>query len=119
MATLPISIIAFKTFSIWSIPTNAVILPIIETTMLFGVLAIFSWNIFKALSYIFFTIVNVQLKYFEMIVVFVQSLHWGQVELRGLVSKILAFTILFLLFVLTIYFYPIKNAQYNYYLKRD
>ena len=117
LSTLPISLITFKTFSLWSIPVNTLILPVIEGTMLWGVLSILLSNIHYPLSILFFTVVNLQLKYFEYIVNIVGSLNIGSWEIlnskEGYISAVLSVSIL----LLVIYFYPIENEKYNYYLK--
>ncbi|HKM19797.1 MAG TPA: ComEC/Rec2 family competence protein [Candidatus Dojkabacteria bacterium] len=119
LGTLPISILTFNTFSIWAVPSNTIILPIIDTTMFLGVLGIVAWNIFKPLSYIFFTITNMQLKYFEFVVNLIHSLDWGQFEFSGGASKFVSLTFLLMAILFIIYLYPIENEQYNYYLKSD
>ncbi len=119
LGTLPISILTFNTFSIWAVPSNTIILPIIDTTMFLGVLGIVAWNIFKPLSYIFFTITNMQLKYFEFVVNLIHSLNWGQFEFSGGASKFVSLTFLLITILFIIYLYPIENEQYNYYLKSD
>lgn len=117
LATLPVLILTFKTFTIWSVLVNAIILPIVESTMLFGFLAIFFYILFKPFSYILFSVINVQLKCFEMIVMFVKNLGFGQFEIES--KYIIPFALLLILcfVVVTIYFYPLENEKYNYYLK--
>lgn len=119
LSTLPISIFTFKTFSIWSVPVNALILPVVESTMLFGFLALLFQQIFSPLSYILFSVVNVQLKYFESVVNFVQKLNFGQALLSDSASRTLSLVIFLSLLLLIIYFYPIKNEKYNHYLKNS
>ena len=117
LATLPVLILTFKTFTIWSVLVNAIILPIVESTMLFGFLAILFYILFKPFSYILFSVINVQLKCFEMIVMFVKNLGFGQFEIES--KYIIPFALLLTLcfVVVTIYFYPLENEKYNYYLK--
>lgn len=117
LTTLPISIIVFKTFSIWSVPVNAILLPVLESTMLFGFLAILSQSIFPALSYFFYSVVNVQLLYFEKVVMFVKKLNFGQVTLSDNFSLLVGLIVLVVIIFFSIYFYPIKNEQHNHYLK--
>ncbi len=117
LSTLPISIMTFKTFSLWSIPVNTLILPVIEGTMLWGVLSILLVNIHRSLSYLFFTAVNLQLKYFEYIVNVVGNLNIGSWEILNSKEGYISITLLIILLLLTIYFYPIDNEKYNYYLK--
>jgi len=119
LSTLPLSIFTFKTFSIWSVPVNTLVLPVVESTMFFGLLALLFQYIFPPFSYIFFSVVNVQLKYFEFIVNFVQKLNFGQVSLSEPFSQALSLIVLLFLLLLIIFFYPIKNEKYNYYLKNS
>ena len=119
LSTLPISVFTFKTFSIWSVPVNTLVLPVVESTMLFGFLGLLFQKIFSPFSYIFFSIVNVQLKYFELVVSFVQRLNFGQVSLSDTTSRIVSLVLLFCFVVLIIFFYPIKNEKYNHYLKNS
>lgn len=119
LGTIPISILSFKTLSVWAVASNTVILPIIETTMFLGILGIVLWNIFKPFSFLFFATVNMQLKYFESITNLIHKLNWGQIEFSDSVAKGVSLTFLCLSLILTIYFYPIENEQYNYYLKTD
>jgi len=117
LTTLPVSIIVFKTFSIWSVPVNAVILPVLESTMLYGFLAIIFQSIFPAISYLFYSIVNVQLIYFEKVVIFVKKLNFGQFALSDNASLVVGLVVIVVLVLSVIYFYPLKNEQYNHYLK--
>lgn len=119
LSTLPLSVFTFKTFSIWSVPVNTLVLPVVESTMLFGFLALLFQKIFSPFSYIFFSVVNVQLKYFELVVSFVQKLNFGQVSLSDTTSRIVSLVLLFCFVVLIIFFYPIKNEKYNHYLKNS
>lgn len=117
LTTLPVSIIVFNTFSIWSVPVNAILLPVLESTMLFGFLAILSQSIFPSLSYLFYSVVNVQLLYFEKVVMFVKKLNFGQFTLSDSSSLLVGLIFLVVIIFFSIYFYPIKNEQHNHYLK--
>lgn len=117
ISTLPISILTFKTFSLWSVLANTLILPVIESTMLFGVFAISLKTLLPSFSYLFFTIVNIQLKYFEFLITLIKSLNWGVYNLNDSFSKSLSLVILSFLIFLIIYLYPLKNEGYNYYLR--
>jgi competence protein ComEC len=119
VSTLPISLITFGTFSVWSVPVNVVILPVIETTMLWGVLSLLLINIHKPLSYFLMLLADLQLKYFEYIVNSVGRLNIGSWEVLGIEGSVLAIVILSLLLLLTIYFYPIENEKYNWYIKNS
>lgn len=119
IATLPISINTFETFTIWSVPVNAVVLPVIESTMLWGVLSLLTSTVHRPLSALFFTTVNLQLKYLEYIVDIVGDTTFGSWEISPRISALFAFLSLFLIALLLIYFYPIDNERYNHYLKNN
>ncbi len=108
--TLPITIATFKTITIWSVLANCLILPVIESTMLLGILAIVSGSI------IFYEIINVQLLYFELVVNWVGTLGWGSWEF-GNISVWIPIAILAAIIFFCIYTYPVDNEDSNYYLK--
>jgi ComEC/Rec2-related protein len=117
LSTLPVSLLTFKTFSIWAIPVNALILPVMEGVMLWGGLSVFLFNIHRPLSYFFFTVVNLQLKYFQIIVEGVHKLDFGVWEILNSYEVFIAPILFVMLFLLVIYYYPVENEKYNYYLK--
>lgn len=117
IVTMPISVLTFQTLSLWSVPSNTIILPIIDTTMFLGILGIALWNIFRPFSYIFFTMANMQLKYFELVVNLIHSLNWGQFEFAESTSNLVSLVFLVVVIILVIYLYPIQNEKYNHYLK--
>ena len=108
--TLPITIATFKTITIWSVLANCLILPVIESTMLLGILAIVFGSI------IFYEIINVQLLYFELVVNWVGTLGWGSWEF-GNISVWTPIAILAAIIFFCIYTYPVGNEDSNYYLK--
>lgn len=117
LTTLPVSILTFKTFTIWSVLVNALILPIVESTMLFGFLAIILFLLFKPFSYMLFSVINVQLKCFEYVVMFVKDIGFGQFDVERKLLPVLVSLLLLFFVVLAIYFFPLENEKYNYYLK--
>lgn len=119
LSTLPVSVFVFKTITIWSVPVNALILPVLESTMLFGFFGILIQSFLPHLSLLFYSIVNTQLKYFEGIVLFIQKIPFGQYLLSDSVSIIIGISLLLFEVLLIFYFFPIKNEQYNYYLKSN
>lgn len=119
LTTLPVSILTFKTFTIWSVLVNALILPIVESTMLFGFLAIIFFLLFKPFSYILFSVINVQLKCFEVVVMFVKDIGVGQFDIERRFLPVLVSILLLFFVVLVIYFFPLENEKYNYYLKNS
>ncbi|MFA7628259.1 MAG: ComEC/Rec2 family competence protein [Candidatus Dojkabacteria bacterium] len=119
ISTLPVSVFNFKTLSVWSLPVNAVVLPVVEGTMLWGVLSLGFYKTHEGLSQFFFTVVDLQLKFFEYIVNLVGGLGVGYWELSPLVSTFVSVCIFSVIFLSVIYFYPIENEQYNHYLKNS
>lgn len=110
LTTLPITIMTFKTLSVWSILANCMILPVIESTMLLGVLAMVSGSI------IFYEIINVQLMYFELVVNYIGSLNFGYWEFNT-VSFGTPIVVMTAILIFCIYSYPVDNEHSNYYLK--
>ena len=110
LTTLPITIMTFKTLSVWSILANCMILPVIESTMLLGVLAMVLGSI------IFYEIINVQLMYFELVVNYIGSLNFGYWEFET-VSFWIPIVIMAAILIFCIYSYPVDNEHSNYYLK--
>jgi len=119
IGTLPISVLTFKTFTIWSVLANALVLPVVEGTMLWGVLSLLFTNIHNPLSKFFFTVVTLQLKYFEYIVNRVGNIGFGSWEITENIAVIVAIGVVSLIFLFVIYRYPIENEKYNYYLKNN
>jgi len=109
ITTLPISIFTFQTFSMWAVVANTLVLPVIESTMLFGVLGL------VLSSHFLMYIVNLQLKYVEIVVQLIGNSgfgYWDLVDGRGIAIAIAIVIVLF-----CIYFYPVGDESSNYYLK--
>ncbi len=119
IGTLPVSVLTFKTFTIWSVPVNALVLPVVESTMLWGVLSLLFSNVHNPLSKFFFTVVTLQLEYFEYIVNRVGDIGLGSWEISEKITVVTAIAILLLILLSVIYLYPIENEKYNYYLKNN
>jgi ComEC/Rec2-related protein len=119
ISTLPVSVFNFKTLSVWSLPVNAVVLPVVEGTMLWGVLSLGFCKIHEGLSRFFFTVVDLQLKFFEYVVNLVGDLGFGYWALSSPVATFVSVCIFSVIFLSVIYFYPIENEQYNHYLKNS
>jgi len=117
ISTLPVSIFVFKTFSLWSVFANTLILPIVESTMLWGVLSIVIQAVHQPFSYLLFTVVNIQLKYFEYIVDVIGKLNWGAFDIPDSLSSVISIVLLSLIIFLSILFYPLENEKQNYYLR--
>lgn len=109
LTTLPISILTFKTFSLWSVLANTLILPVVESTMLFGTLAmIFS-------SRFLYLVVHLQLKYVETVVNLIGNSEFGYWDVQS--GKWFVITLIIFLLLFCIYFYPVDDESTNYYLK--
>ena len=109
IATLPISIFTFKTFSVWAVVANTLVLPVIESTMLFGALGLVLSSSF--LMYI----VDLQLKYVEIVVRLIGASgvgYWNLIDGKAISIVISVCIILF-----CIYYYPVGDEDSNYYLK--
>jgi competence protein ComEC len=113
LSTLPISISIFNKVSLVSIFANVLILPLTESTMLYGTLALMGSFLFKTFSEILFSIPYVQLKIFQRIVEFFGSISWGYIDVN---TSWVGLLIGLFLFVFCIYFYPLDKE--NYYVKR-
>ncbi|GAB4157934.1 MAG: hypothetical protein Fur003_1670 [Candidatus Dojkabacteria bacterium] len=117
LATLPVIVSNFKQLALGGIIANLLILPVLESSMILGLVGGISAFIWPSLSRLFFFVLWVQLKYFEGVVWIVARFKALVINFENLISLnfILAlFVILTLLFILT--FYP-KEGQSNYYLK--
>lgn len=110
VTTLPITIATFNTLSIWSVLANCLILPVVETTMLFGVFALVSGSI------IFYSTIDTQLRYFELVVNYIGSRGWGYWEFESVPIWIPIVTLVSTI-IFCIYFYPVGDENNNYYLK--
>ena len=117
LSTLPISISTFGAFSSIGLVANMLILPVLESTMLWGALGLLFTFIFNKLGRIFLTVSFVQLKYFEIVVSKLGSLDFLAFEidigLKGIISSL----IVFLIIIFVIWEYPVENESFNYYFR--
>ena len=72
-----------STLPIVSIFSNILVLPLTETTMLYGAISLVSSFFLKNISQILFSIPYVQLKIFELIVNFFGSIEWGYLDIKS------------------------------------
>ena len=119
LSTIPVSLFTFKTISIWSIPANVMLLPVIGSTMILGALALLLQPVITSISYLLFNIINVQLRYFEKVVNIIGKSNIGIFTIQERLATILTTIFMTLLILLTIYFYPLDNESSNYYLKEE
>jgi len=113
LTTLPISISSFGTISVLGVITNMLVLPVIETSMLFGVIGIIVNYISKPVADFLFSIVWVQLKYFEIVVNYIGDFKFSAINVSLPGYFLIVFYIV--LCLLAIYFYPedkIEDASF-------
>jgi competence protein ComEC len=113
LSTLPISISIFGKVSLVSVFANVLVLPLTESTMLYGTLALLGSFLVKNFSKVLFSIPYIQLKIFQRVVEFFGGIEWGYVDVD---SSWVGLLIGVLLFVFCIYFYPVDKESY--YVKR-
>jgi competence protein ComEC len=113
LSTLPISISIFGKLSLVSVFANVLVLPLTESTMLYGTIALLSAFVIQKLSEVLFSIPYIQLKIFQWVVEYFGSIEWGYVDVT---TGWIGWLIGVLLFIFCIYFYPLD--QESYYVKR-
>jgi competence protein ComEC len=113
LSTLPISISIFGKVSLVSIFANVLVLPLTESTMLYGSIAVLTSFLSKNISTIAFSVPYVQLKVFEWIVELFGSIEWGYIDIH---KDWIGIFIGFILLIFCIFFYPLDSE--NYYAKR-
>ena len=113
LSTLPISISIFGKVSLVSIFANVLVLPLTESTMLYGSIAVLISFLSNTLAKVAFSLPYVQLKVFEGVVEFFGGIEWGYLDVNiGWIGWIIG---LFLC-LFCIYFYPLDQERY--YAKR-
>jgi ComEC/Rec2-related protein len=113
LSTLPISISIFGKLSLVSVFANVLVLPLTESTMLYGTIALLSAFVIQKLSEVLFSTPYIQLKIFQWVVEYFGSIEWGYVDVK---TGWIGWLIGVLLFIFCIYFYPLD--QESYYVKR-
>jgi competence protein ComEC len=113
LATLPVSISIFGKVSLVSVFANILILPLTESTMLYGFVALIISFISNSFSKYIFSIPYFQLKIFEYIVSFFGSIKWAYVDIN---ISIIGILIGVSLVIFCIYYYPVDGE--NYYIKK-
>ncbi|NMC09340.1 ComEC family competence protein [Candidatus Microgenomates bacterium] len=117
LCTLPVSILTFGTFSTVGIVANCLILPVLESTMLWGSIGLLLSFFVEKLSKIFLTVSFLQLKYFEKVVNFLGSWKFSSFSIEGNIGIALVLLVVIFLLIFTITNYPIENEEDNYYIK--
>ncbi len=115
--TLPVLVLNFGTFTCIGIFANVLILPVLESTMLWGVLGLLFSFISNSISKIFFAVSFVQLKYFEIVVTKLGNLDFLTFELNGNRKMIISIIVTVILFFFVIKEYPVENESFNYYFR--
>jgi ComEC/Rec2-related protein len=110
--TLPILVIFFGKVSLVSIFTNFLIIPIIQTTIFWG-LGITLINILFSNASFLYIVPYLQLVLFKHIVMIMGSIPMLEVNIS---PSLFAFLIYLIIFIFCIYYYPISND--NYYFKK-
>lgn len=114
---LPLSVYVFGKLSYVSVLANMLILPVLESTMVLGVLGLVVWFISPFLGNLLFLLSWVQLKYFEIIVIWLSSIS-GVVLMVDITDKPVVLVLIYVfLFILIVRFYPDDGE--NYYLSRS
>jgi competence protein ComEC len=113
LSTLPIAISIFNKVSLVSVFANMLVLPLTESTMLYGTLSLLISFISSKIAVFIFSIPYIQLKLFEFIVEYFGGIKWGYVDVN---SKWVGIAIGLFLVLFCFYFYPLD--QENYYVKR-
>lgn len=107
VATMPVSAYAFGTVSIVGILSNMLILPVIESTMLMGFVAVFllSVDALVALSNVFVSAIYLQLRWAEIVIWVAGDI--AAVDLSVIKGSSTVFLVLVLILVfIVLRFYP-------------
>lgn len=104
IATIPVSVSTFGVLSVISPVANVLVLPVLESTLLYGVIALLTG--FKLV----YMVVWMQLKYFEEVVRFFGGLDWVSFEVD--VDSGFAVYAYLAMFVIIILFYTPDESSY-------
>ncbi len=115
LATLPILLATFGTYSLWSIPANALVLWTVPILMILGGLGAILGMIFQPLGSILVYLCLPLLLYFQKIVIFFSSLG-GVLAVKNLpISFILGYYLL----LFSLVFYLLKSKKDEFFAKKD
>lgn len=112
--TLPVSIVVFGTLSTVSVLANFLVLPIIESTMIWGLLSVLTYLIFPSFN-LLFTPPYLQLLVFKYVITLLSPIKSVELVIKPVVLISIAYTLLFTFCLLK---YPIENEKRNYYFKK-
>jgi competence protein ComEC len=115
--TMPLIAYSFQKISLVGVVTNVMILPVLEYTLILGFVTLF-FNLFLPyISEILFLAIWAQLKYFELIVVFLGNLNHVSFE-TNINILIVGAIYIFLIFLILI-LYPVDARNYYLNLQED
>ncbi len=112
VVTIPIIAYGFQKISIVGVVTNMMILPVLEYTLMLGLVTIFLNYLFPLIVDFLFMTIWVQLKYFELVVSYLGSLDIVSYEIDMSISIVICIYILLCIFIIK--FAPLDGR--NYYL---
>lgn len=104
LATIPVSVSTFGVLSVISPVANLLVLPVLESTLLYGVIALLTG------SKLVYMAVWMQLKYFEEVVRFFGGLDWVSFDVE--VGSGFAIYVYLTMFVIIILFYTPDESSY-------
>ncbi len=88
IATLPVSVYTFGGFSLLAVPVNAVVMPIGESTIFIGLVAVSTS--FVPVDFVqthiapyIFQLAYIQLKSFELVIEFANKVPWNYINVKG------------------------------------
>lgn len=115
--TMPLIAYSFQKISLVGVVTNVLILPVLEYTLILGFVTLF-FNLFSPfISQILFLTLWAQLKYFELIVVFLGSLNNVSHEVNITIPIVV--TLYLILSILILIFSPLDAKNYYLNLQED
>ncbi len=112
IVTMPIVAYGFQQISIVGVVTNVLILPVLEYTLILGIVTLFINFIFPYFSDPLFLTIWVQLKYFELVVEFLGNLNFVSYSVHISIPIVIMIYMVLIYFIFR--FYPLDGQ--NYYL---
>ncbi len=117
IVTMPLIAYSFQKITIIGVVTNMLILPVLEYTLILGFFTLFINLFFPYISQLLFLSVWAQLKYFELIVVYLGKLEnvSYDVDINGFIVLLCYLIICFFI----LYYYPLDAKNYYLNLQED
>lgn len=116
LATFPLIVGTFGEVSMIGLISNVLILPVLESTMMLGFLALCIGFISDFLGSYFFEIVWIQLRYFEKVVLVLGEWNWAVLRLD--ISPGLSIGLGYILLILGLLIFTPDGDEPNYYMDR-